>query len=386
MFNAEKKLLQFLESHINILAVLGTAVMGIIIRISFQSFYSGDMLTFLLEWYEQIKAAGGIKGLGEQVGNYNILYQTVIALITYLPLEPVAAYKLVSVVFDYILAGIIGIFLYRNTGTNSMWKGILAFALVLLSPVVFVNSSMWAQCDSIYTTFVVLSLIMMFQDKFVKSLIFLGIALSFKLQAVFILPLYLFLYFYKKRYSILYFAILPGILWLSSLPGILMGRGLLSAFIIYFRQSREESSLTVKYPSFWVLFVQDKVDVFYHILKPAAMIFTVSILVVWMVYWIWKKVELNISNMLAMALITVYTCVLFLPGMHERYGFVYEILALIYVFYNVKSVWLLLALNLLSVITYGQYICNWEINLVPYSVVNVIVYAGYCHLMTENAS
>lgn len=165
-----------------------------------------------------------------------------------------------------------------------------------------------------------------------------------------------------------------------------MGRGLLSAFIIYFRQSREESSLTVKYPSFWVLFVQDKVDVFYHILKPAAMIFTVSILVVWMVYWIWKKVELNISNMLAMALITVYTCVLFLPGMHERYGFVYEILALIYVFYNVKSVWLLLALNLLSVFTYGQYICNWEINLVPYSVVNVIVYAGYCYLMTENAS
>ncbi len=72
--------------------------------------------------------------------------------------------------------------------------------------------------------------------------------------------------------------------------------------------------------------------------------------------------------------------------MHERYGFVYEILSLMYVFYNVKSVWLLLALNLISVFTYGQYICNWEINLVPYSVVNVIVYAGYCYLMAENAS
>lgn len=383
MFQLEKKILQFCERHIDILSILGASIMGILIRWSLRYFHSGDASYYLLDWYEQIKSSGGFRGLGEQVGTYNVLYQTIIAFFTYLPINPLIAYKLLSVIFDYILAGMTGYFVYHYFGEPRKWKGILAYTLVLLSPIVFVNSAMWGQCDSIYAAFMILSFLMMVDEKYTKSLIFLGIALAFKLQAAFLLPLYLFIYFYKRRFSILKFAILPVVLWLSSLPGILAGRHILDVFLIYYRQSRTDALLTIMYPSFWVLFTQNELDLFYDDLKPIAMLFTIGVLAIWMVYWLLQKVELNAPNMVGMALISFYTCILFLPGMHERYGFVYEILALIYVFYNSRSVWLLIVLNAISFSTYGQYICDWDMNLMPYSIVNVIAYIGYAYLLVQ---
>ncbi len=378
MLKVEKQFLQFCERYMNILAVLGISIVAVLIRLSLLDICSGDADTFLLEWYEQIKSAGGLKGLGEQTGNYNILYQTCIALLTYLPLPPLTVYKLFSVIFDYILAITVGSFVYHTSEGNNILRGIFAYSLVLLSPVVFFNSSMWAQCDSIYTAFVILSLVMMAKDSYMKSFLFLGIALSFKLQAIFVLPLYLFIWFYKKKFSILNFAVLPFVLWLSSIPGILAGRKILSAFLIYYQQSHEEGSISIMYPSFWVLFLQKEVSMYYYQLKPVAILLTVSILVLWMLYWFVKQIKLNTENIIGMALISVYTCVLFLPGMHERYGFVYEILALIYVFYNSRSIWLLILLNILSLATYGHYLCWYEeIDMMPYAITNVLVYCGY---------
>ena len=46
---------------------------------------------------------------------------------------------------------------------------ILTYGLILVIPPVLVNSSMWGQCDSIYTTFILISLYYLLDKKYTKS-------------------------------------------------------------------------------------------------------------------------------------------------------------------------------------------------------------------------
>ena len=59
-------------------------IIAIIIRFIGRDFESGDMHRFLIPWFIEIKQAGGISSLSEQVGDYGLLYQTltVIAVCT----------------------------------------------------------------------------------------------------------------------------------------------------------------------------------------------------------------------------------------------------------------------------------------------------------------
>ena len=62
------------------------------------------------------------------------------------------------------------------------------FAAVLFAPTVVVNSAAWGQCDSIYAAFCLGSLYFLLRQKPWWACVFFGIALSFKLQAIFFLP------------------------------------------------------------------------------------------------------------------------------------------------------------------------------------------------------
>ena len=80
-------------------------MLAALIRLNGLDFHSGDYDGFLRPWYDEIKANGGLAAIGTQVGNYNVLYQVCIALMTCLPVHPLTAYKGLSVLFDYLLAG-----------------------------------------------------------------------------------------------------------------------------------------------------------------------------------------------------------------------------------------------------------------------------------------
>ena len=58
---------------------------------------------------------------------------------------------------------------------------LITYALVLIIPTVMLNSGMWGQCDSIYTTFVILALYFLVKEKYSLSFIMLGISFAFKL-------------------------------------------------------------------------------------------------------------------------------------------------------------------------------------------------------------
>lgn len=300
MSQLEHKLISGIQSHINIIYFSFISICGFLLRYSLKNVISGDAAVCLLPWYDTIQQEGGMRALKYQVGNYNFIYQTAIALMTYLPIPPLYAYKCLSGVFDYALATICGFVSYKITLKEDSKKiGLITYTLVLLSPIVILNSSAWAQCDSIYCFFIVAAFIFLCKESYFLSFILLGLSFAFKLQAIFVLPFFLMVWFVRKNFSVINFIFIPVVMMITAIPAIFLGRenAFLDVFRIYIEQTDTYHSLFKSYPSFWCLIVSNvNRDAGYDMFKNFAIVFTVTILACLIFIMITCKVNMNTKN------------------------------------------------------------------------------------------
>ena len=390
---AEK--LPFLKRHYFLILGLIFFYLGIIIRFELRDLVSGDMTLYLRPWYFEIASGGGFDYLGTQVGDYNILYQTIIAAFTYLPLEEIHAYKLFSCVFDLFLALFSAYVVYGFAEKQKKTAALAAFGAVFLSPIVFMNSAWWGQCDAIYAFFGIVSLYLLAKNKTLFSLIVYGISFAFKLQAIFLLPVFLFTIFCRKKWQFVYLLFIPVVMIILSLPGIIAGRNVIDVFTVYLNQTGTYAELDLNYPSIWaipsdVVYAIDFIagdelvsqGQIYNIFKYPAILTAVAVLAVHMLKWLRRRVELSAINIFRMGFLLSYTCVLFLPGMHDRYGFVYEMLALILAFVDKKTIVPMFIIHGISLIDYLAFLTNFR--CIPMSVLlvgNIIAYIMYTRLI-----
>ena len=377
--------------------VLITAIIyfltGIIIRIALRDLHSGDTDLFLLPWYDEIKTGGGFAALDHQVGDYNILYQTIIAMFTYLPIRPLYAYKLFSCIFDLFLAVLCARLVYELSDNNKGLGSLAAFGLVFLSPIVFIDSSWWAQCDAIYTFFGIAAVFLICRNHDLSAFCIFGISITFKLQAIFLLPGIIFTIFCRKKMHLIYTAIIPVIMIILSLPGISSGRSIADVFLIYFNQTSTYPTVTSNYPSVWSIIYDglklltgiSSEDMFVYIKYPAIILAFLS-LAAFMLFWLIKKVELNTKNIIMMTFLLSYTCVIFLPSMHERYSFTYEILALITAFINRRTIHLAVTMYVITLNTYFSYFFSFGIPLSILAAVNIFIYVRYIIILNSEGS
>ncbi len=342
IFCWEKNLLGWIEKHFTGIAVALIVLLSLLIRYVNRGFVSTDALTFTLPWYDQIQNAGGLAALKSQVGDYNLLYQFLIALMTYLPFSSIAKYKALSILFDYALAYAVGKFAFllvkpyitekKSAGASGgILYGIVAdertFVLLVASavcmmPSVIMNSSLWAQCDSIYTFFIVWALIALFKDQDILSMIMLGFAFSFKLQTIFVLPFFLIWYFYRRRFSVLNFLLIPVVMIVTSLPAVVYGRSVFDTFRIYFGQTDTYHFMAMNIPNIWLLMGGN-----YDYNKKPAVFVTIAVFIflVWVLRW--RKDLLDTpKSALSVMCFTWWTALMFLPGMHERYGYLLDVM------------------------------------------------------------
>lgn len=380
----EVKAIEFLQKKIAYIYLILALLISLVIRYAGFSYLSDDMDGYLINWYKQIEQLGGLKALGTQVGNYNVLYQTIIACLTYLPGDIIVKYKLVSVVFDYVLAA--GVFLLLKEKENTKLLAIIGALVVVFSPIVFMNSSVWGQCDSIYTSFMVLSLYAYKKDKIGASMILFGLSFAFKLQAIFFLPFYLFEWFRRKNFSLLYFLLVPITMITVCIPAYLNGRGFKGFISPYYYQTESCGKMSFNYQSFWtILSGNDSRYVDYiSTMKVPAILLTFMVLLSIMMWLLIKKKNLNDRTMLYLALILAFSCVEFLPGMHERYGFGVEILSIVLAFKDKKTIPLSIALNVLTIITYGVELFGGTMNLAILGITNFAIYLAYLYFFYRN--
>lgn len=323
MRNPEKRLLDFIQEHIHIVFLVLISAVAIGARYAGWEFVSRDATRFLLPWHEAISIRGW-SALSEQIGNYGMPYQLLILTGTYLPISPLSWYKLTSTGFDFLLS--IQIYILTQRLTSNKTTAAIAYSVsMILLPTTILNSSVWAQCDSIYTCFIIASLNCLLVKRTRLSFFFLGIALSFKLQACFILPFYIYWYFTQRSYSLSMFLWTLLGFYLLSIPGIICGRSILDPLKIYFAQTTISDAMYFNYPSFWVFVGNDP-----STLKATAIFFTIALLLAG--YYITLSQHSPHGSqephlfLIQIATWSAWTCIEFLPTMHERYGYLVTIL------------------------------------------------------------
>lgn len=372
IYDIEEKCILGIKNHIVAIIYVGVTLLSIILRVSFFEFESDDFNMFLTEWYDEISEYG----LKEQVGNYNMLYQFIIFIITKLPIRPIVGYKLVSIFFDYVLSFFVAVIIRDITKNNT--SVLVAYTATLFLPTVFMNSALWGQVDASYCAFVIGSLYYISKKKRIMAFIFLGLAFCFKLQTIFILPFFIFIYLWHREYRmhLFDFLIIPLAMFIAGVPCYLSGRDdLLAAFRIYLEQTDSNHCISKNYPSFWMIIGNGDVMSAYWTMKNATILFTMILLLI--IMYLIRNEKISNEKFYLIALVLTYSCTLFLPAMHERYGFLYEILGLIYCFIEIKTIPLFIGLEILSCATYGKYLFGTLWDMQALSIINVMIYMTY---------
>lgn len=331
--------------------IIKISIFALLIRSTLLIFESGDYTMFLSKWCEYLKSNGGFKAIVSIEADYNAVYLYFLAFFTYLPIKYLYSIKILSIIFDFVMA--LGAYLityefYKDDENVKVYQT-LSFAAVLFMPTVILNSSFWAQCDSIYAAFVVFSLYFMLKKKYNTSFILYAVAITFKLQAIFLLPVYGLLYLKNKEFSIFKFLWIPIVNFLLYIPAIILGKPISSVFDAYFTQVNNYDYKTVfGYPNIYNFFPLDAV----YLIKPG-IIFTMCFLVVVALIVLYTRKKINNEDIIELSIGIIFLVTYFLPKMHERYAFVAEVLVVIYFIISKKNQNATMIAMLVALATYG---------------------------------
>ena len=369
MTSIERKLIDFIVNRRHLLFLLFLVLVGAVIRLAGRNYMSPDMLYCLIPWFDQIRDSGGLSALSAQVGDYGLLYQTIISFMTYIDISPAYQYKMLSVTFDVAMAVMVAV-IFRDImlngvsgkgndcGTDNayrrrvLYRSCLVAAVVWLLPTVIVNSAYWGQCDSMYTFFCLATLYWLRKDKFILAFVFLGLAFSCKLQTIFFVPFIGTYYLVSKRFSVLNVLISVAVLWLSGTLAFAYGRSLLEPWTIYQNQTLDYNEMFLNFSSFWVILGND-----YKALESFAVLLTLFAVLAGAFVCMNNKRFLDAKeDYYAIAAWFVWTMVLFLPSMHDRYAYALDILLVLMGLIHRRYLKYALLSVLISFYHYGFYL------------------------------
>lgn len=368
------KIKKFEIGFLDLLLIIFATVFGCSIRYALRNVVAGDYKMFFEPWVATLReAGGGFQGLSAEFEyvDYTTPYLLILSFISICPFfNTLILMKMVSVFFDFVAAIAVGFIVYEMTDKKQ--SGYMAYAVMLFVPTIVANGAMWAQCDIIFTSFVMLSLLFMLKDKPRASLIFYGIAFAFKLQTLFIAPLYVLLWV-KKRMKIQHFLWLPIMYFIGIIPSWIAGKNLWELLTVYLFQANGEMDiykLSHKFPNVYQIIGTDS---FLREYADAGIYFTLAVLMVLMYYIAQKNFTFTKDLIIRMGMFFVMVVVFFLPHMHERYGILADVLSVIVAFSNPRKFYVPLIAIGCSFAGYTMYLAQQTV--IPLSVY-AILYAG----------
>lgn len=306
------------------LIVAAIAVYGLMLPM-----VSGDMQNDLLSWYAAVQQ-GGTAALSGAVADYTPPYIYMLWLTTLLPagIGPVAAIKLVSIVFTIVAAMIFAGLVRDITGQKRL--ALLAGCAFPLLPTVAVNAAWWGQCDIIYTSFLLGCFRATLHRRPGLAMLLFGVAISIKLQSIFLAP-YLAVLLLRREIPWRYLVLPPLVYAVLMVPAWLAGRPALELAGIYLFQGGKWHSLAMGAPNFWTL-AQNLPFVHYNmgLVAGGLLVTVVAFLVV-----LARAVPSHDGSVEFRVLLAV-SCLLLapflLPKMHDRYFFPADVFSLLLLF------------------------------------------------------
>ncbi len=367
ILKAEKKIGKGQWHFLDVLFVICLLLISLEIRLSLFPSISGDYSGFLEPWMEEIRRLGGWASLGKEISNYSSAYMIIMSLLSYVNADPLYLLKGVSVLFDYVAAA--AVFLIINELTGSVRKSIGGMGALLLAPTVILNGSYWCQCDIIYTSFLLFGIYFLCKGDGGKALFLTALGFAFKLQALFILPFYVIMWLCplnrngKKGAGVQLkdFLIIPLPYLLLTLPSIIMGRDIWNSIGVYFEQTDYYPWLTLNYPNIYTFFGQTYLSEYYIPELGQAGIFVTLLLLGFLAYYLYgKKSRMNGEMMITTALFSLCLVLYCLPYMHERYGMLIDVVAVIYGVLRPRKAPIAIGLLMSSLISYMPFLFGKE--------------------------
>lgn len=369
VLNTEVKIKSISLKGIDLIFCLCLFVFAFMVRWKLMPIESADFYGFLEEWMQRIRDNDGFWSLSMEISNYTSPYMYIMTLLSYISTNDLYALKLVSVFFDYMAA--IAVFLIVMEMSGSVRKSILGMAAILLSPTVIIDSAYWCQCDIIYTCFLLYSFYFFLRNQSEKAMLFYAVSFAFKLQSLFLLPFYIIMWLKKKTIQLRHMLWIPVIYFISVIPAWVAGRSLRELFSIYLNQTDTYPWGTLEYPNIYALLGEAMPDMRHAAEVSGAGMYTTIMLLGCIAYYIYNKnVMLTQELLVTLALFMVAVTVYGLPHMHDRYGFLIDLFAIIYGVCRVRKLPITLGFQLVSILTFMPYLI--AVHIVPIQYVAIL--------------
>jgi Gpi18-like mannosyltransferase len=335
---------------------LSTAAL-LVVRGALFYFESGDYLLFLKKWVEEYRGMTFLEGLGTKISMYNPPYMYLLNIIARINISDLSLIKITSIIFDFMLAYFVMKIISFKTESINMQ--ILAFFLTLAIPTVILNGAMWGQCDSIYSAFAIGSVYFGLIKRSKACYVFMALAISFKLQAVFLLPMLLvFVITERIKLKDCYFFFIAYIAVL--LPAILAGMSLNDALLVYFIQSNYYSALNLNMINMWLFIVH----VSYENFRTAG-VFLTGFTVLGLTYFTYlnRARLINTVDFVRLAYLFAVIIPFMLPKMHDRYYFMADVLSLVVFLFDKRRWYVPVVTVFCSYLTYAYFMMHGVILL-----------------------
>lgn len=371
-----------LDHHGLLLFAIFLSLCALGIRYAVFKYPSHDIYAFIFPWIRNFRENGNLAYLKNMQGDYPPLYMTLLALMSYLPAGPEITtqrytyflydmfyVKTLSFIFDFVLAfGIYKLVSLKNKDNHLLC--FISYVVPLFLPTVLVNSAFWGQCDVIYVSLVVWSVYFVLKDKGITASIFLGLAFSHKLQTIFIIPLYGYLWL-KQKYKLRYFIISFLTVFVTFLPAYIAGASFTAPFEKYGNLTQEYMNPNYNSGSIYA-FIQDisfkssdvssdpnkYANYVYRLIHYGGIIFALAMSFFFFMILYKKDIQPTVEKMVSIGAFYAILLPFTLPHMHERYFFMADIMVLAYCLVNKKKYWLIFVAQLASMITLMPYIFN----------------------------
>ena len=369
-----------MDSVHRVVAIYGLLILAFVLRSMCLDYQTLDYQNFLSQWVEYYRVNGGVKAFAAPLGNYNIPYMYLLCFFSYLPINDLYLIKLLSVLFDVLLA--YGVMMIVDRFTESQNIKLASFFTVLLLPTVFLNGALWAQCDSIYAALAILGLWLALEKKPVLSVLCFTLSFGFKLQAVFILPIVAVLLLTKK-YKLWHVALFPAFYIALVIPAVIMGKPFVETLTLYASQTGSiGSGLNYNSPSVYALVrnvANEAAAANTGII--AAFVFMFIVLAICFI----KRKNLSDKAIIVTAALLCLGIPYLLPHMHDRYFFLADVMTVVLAFiYFPWAIALAALTQFASILGYHAYLTmRWLLTMNYGAIALIAVLAGISVLFVK---
>ena len=263
------------------------------------------------------------QALTTPIGDYNMPYLYLLLLISRLPIRELYGIKLFSMLADVASALAVAALVRHLTKKDG--AVLLALIAALFCPTTWLNSGYWGQCDSVYGALGLWALYAGLKNRSKTCWLLFSLSLSFKLQAVFLLPMAVVL-LGTERIRLRDLWVFPAGFVGASLPALLAGRSFSDTFSIYLSQTQAYPYLSLNAPSFWSLIDNGYFDA----MAGAPVLLAMSLCLMLLLAALWRGDRLDDRGLLLLGLVFSLAIPWLLPKMHERYFYFAELLSLVY--------------------------------------------------------